>query len=551
MKIYKISLLTLAAGMLAASCSDIEDQIPEGSEITKEQNQNIVEEMPERVKAVYNGLFTMMVKPTGLYGTHYSSRRADDFGFGMMALSQDLEGADMSMQDNNYNWFSVCGKMTSRTANYANPYTRYVNPYVQIGVANELINSYPADTQDKTALQYIAVGRAIRAFDYMQLAPYFGPSYTSEPNALCIPMINDSVNAQNNPRATVKQVWDYIESELTWAIENLDGFDRGTDKSKLDQQVVYGLRARARLAMGKWADAAADAEKAMQGYTPASISAVSTPAFCDMSKESNWIWGYSMTESLCNEYPYATVASWISGFSMYGYAAATQNTPVINSMLYDKIPDTDVRKGWWLNADLQSPNLEGLEWGTTGVKGQDIPLYVDPNGDKVEFLPYTNVKFGMKAGIGSTTNTNDWPFMRVEEMILIEAEGLAKSGNESQARQVLENFVKTYRDPSYSSTASGRTLADEIWFQRRVELWGEGFFTADMRRLNKPLVRFHEGETNNLPEAYQFNMPADDGWLNMRFPQTEMDNNAGIVDNKGGSLPVAGQNGSLRDGVTD
>jgi hypothetical protein len=37
----------------------------------------------------------------------------------------------------------------------------------------------------------------------------------------------------------------------------------------------------------------------------------------------------------------------------------------------------------------------------------------------------------------------------------------------------------------------------------------------------------------------------------MRFPQTEMDNNLGIVDNTGGSQPVAGQNPSLRDGVTD
>ena len=37
----------------------------------------------------------------------------------------------------------------------------------------------------------------------------------------------------------------------------------------------------------------------------------------------------------------------------------------------------------------------------------------------------------------------------------------------------------------------------------------------------------------------------------MRFPQSEKNNNLSIVDNEGGSLPVAGQNGSLRDGVTD
>ena len=40
--------------------------------------------------------------------------------------------------------------------------------------------------------------------------------------------------------------------------------------------------------------------------------------------------------------------------------------------------------------------------------------------------------------------------MRVEEMILIKAEGLAKSGQEATAKQVLEDFVRTYRDPSYT-----------------------------------------------------------------------------------------------------
>lgn len=37
----------------------------------------------------------------------------------------------------------------------------------------------------------------------------------------------------------------------------------------------------------------------------------------------------------------------------------------------------------------------------------------------------------------------------------------------------------------------------------------------------------------------------------MRFPTSEKDNNHAIVDNSDGTLPVAGQNGELRDGVTD
>ena len=212
-----------------------------------------------------------------------------------------------------------------------------------------------------------------------------------------------------------------------------------------------------------------------------------------------------------------------------------------------KIPDTDVRKGWWVDASLESPLLENVTWN--GVSGNDVASMAIDNV-KLPFLPYTNVKFGMNT-VGGTLNDDDWPFMRVEEMILIQIEGLAKSGSPSAARTMLEDFVRTYRDPSYSADAGGRSLEDEIWFQRRVELWGEGFSNSDTRRLGKPLVRFHAGEESNVPEAFRFNMTADDGWWLMRFTSSEKNTNLGIIDNTGGTQPVQDQNGTLRDGVTD
>ena len=95
---------------------------------------------------------------------------------------------------------------------------------------------------------------------------------------------------------------------------------------------------------------------------------------------------------------------------------------------------------------------------------------------------------------------------RAEEMILIQAEGLVKSGQTEAGVRLLEDFVQTYRDPDYSASAGGRTIEDEIWFQRRVELWGEGFSNSDTRRLNKPLVRFHGGAESNVPAAFRFNI---------------------------------------------
>ena len=65
--------------------------------------------------------------------------------------------------------------------------------------------------------------------------------------------------------------------------------------------------------------------------------------------------------------------------------------------------------------------------------------------------------------------------MRVEEMYLIQAEATAMAGNPAQGKQILENFVKTYRNPSYQCPANdAASMQEEVWHQRRIELWGEG-----------------------------------------------------------------------------
>ena len=544
MKIYKISTMVLG-GLMLASCSDIDEQIYSGGAFSKEQSQDIVNAIPTRVEATFNGMFTFMGNPAQNYGTRFSSARADDFGFIMMALSQDFEGADMIGADNGYNWFSAACEYSSRTPSYANPYIRYVTPYTLIGMVKDILATIPEDTEDASLINMKAQAKALRAYSYLSLAPYFQGSYETSKDKPCVPVLSDSVDVTNNPRATVEQVYNVIVDDLTWAIDHLD--ETRSSKAYVNANVAYGLRARAYLAMGKGAEAAADAEKAMQGYEPASIAEVSVPTFCDM-EEHNWIWAIDITDDQANYFGYGTAPSWLSAFCGDGYGASCGTTAMINKLLWDKIPATDVRKGWWIDENLHSPNWADLTWGT--AKGDEIATLVLEDGSKVELPPYTNIKFGMKSGVGSTLNNNDWPLMRVEEMILIQAEGYAISGNEAKAKEILTNFVKTYRDPSYT-IPSGRTLRDEIWFQRRVELWGEGFAVSDARRLNKPIVRFHGPNTTNYADAFQFNIAADDGWLNMRFPQSEKDNNSAIVDNTEGSLPVAGQNPELRDGVTD
>jgi hypothetical protein len=82
--------------------------------------------------------------------------------------------------------------------------------------------------------------------------------------------------------------------------------------------------------------------------------------------------------------------------------------------------------------------------------------------------------------------------MRYAELHLLNAEALAKAGQEGPARDQLKILVEnrlSSGDASYIDSLSGQDLIDEIYFQTRVELWGEGKTYHAMRRNQKAHTR--------------------------------------------------------------
>ncbi len=548
MKLNKL-FFAFAIGLAFAACTKMDDILPQGGTMLTSQVQETNAIAPSRASASFNGMFTNIGKPCKMYNT------PDDWEFLMILFCNDLEGADALIADSGYNWFSVCGEYSSRNNTYRNPAIRYRAPYNMIGDVNTFVSGFAEDVDDPELVNMIAQARVLRAYSYMMLAPQyqFAPlTQTAEglgKDLPCVPLVTPATeDFTNNPRATVGEVYAFVMEDLDYAVEKLAGAARDS-KMYIDGNVAHGLRARVNLLLGNWQAAYDDAVAAAQGYTPATIEEMSKPAFYDIS-EHNWIWGYDMATGLTSNLTasnrfYATTGSWLRSFSGNGYAPACQVYTCINTLLYNKIPATDVRKGWWVDENLNSPLLNGLKW-----PGFDDVANADDGDNKLAFLPYTNVKFGA-INIGNTINEEDMPLMRVEEMILIQAEAKARLGDNGGATSILENFVKTYRDPAYSASAGGRNLLDEIWFQRRVELWGEGFGVFDNLRLDKPIVRNHGAGSSNISDAFRFNLESQDPWLRMRFPQGEMNTNFGIEDNKGGQQPTIDMNPGLRDGVTD
>ena len=137
------------------------------------------------------------------------------------------------------------------------------------------------------------------------------------------------------------------------------------------------------------------------------------------------------------------------------------------------------------------------------------------------------------------------PLMRVEEMKLIEAEA-AGMQNEGRGIQLLTEFAKTrdanyvygtHNDAYYNSENS--LFQNEIWWQRRVELWGEGFGLFDIKRFKKGIIRSYEN-TNHI-DMYQWNVETTPQWMTFLFGGTEPEYNYDLIQNP---LPVPPTNNS-------
>jgi hypothetical protein len=116
--------------------------------------------------------------------------------------------------------------------------------------------------------------------------------------------------------------------------------------------------------------------------------------------------------------------------------------------------------------------------------------------------------------------------MRVEEMYFIEAEA-AEHLSAGSGITLLSNFMKSYRDAKYEY--KGSDAIDEIVFQKRVELWGEGHTFFDIKRLNMSVTRGYQG-TNWQDTQSLLNTNGRPAWTNYVIVKTEANTNSALVN---------------------
>ena len=532
---YFVALLG-SAMLLTTSCSDL-DTNPSGSTMSDGQLNEVLAQDPSKLKSEVSGMYANMIEYgaiTQWYGT--GQPRHYDFGYASTMMMMDASGQDEPSQVSGYNWYNKPLRFVDRTANSETTYFIWNQCYKNIKVANDVLKSVDLENLSDVAKSYVGQAYAMRAFEYFTLIQLYQFTYKGHEDAAGVPIVTEKTaeaEANNNPRAAVKDVYKQIMDDLNIAIDYLT--DSRSAKSEINRQVAYGLRARVNLVMQNWSDAATDAKKAAEGYTPLSKDAAAAPGFNDVSA-SNWIWGNIVDESNdIVKFGILNFPSMMCSFTGNGYSP-TYACRMINSKLWKEIPSTDVRKGWWIDENLNSPivNPKYVVHQEDEDEDGNVVKYLavyNQTGDEVADItePYTNVKFGAyKNQYGNELNACDIPLMRVEEMILIQAEATAMGGNVEEGKRILENFVRTYRDPSYTCNATtAEGVQDAVWFQRRVELWGEGFSFTDLLRLKKPLDRTGA----NYEVSVRFNLPAESPIFLYLIPEDEENHNEALVGN--------------------
>ena len=399
----------------------------------------------------------------------------------------------------------------------------------------------------------VGIAYMLRAMYYLDIVRmYAAEPYIVNKQALTVPKITETTTieqAQHNPRMTWEEAFDFILADLDVAEKLLADYKR-SDVYTPDVSVVYGMKARTYLERQDWANAEKYAKMAQEGYTMMSKEEFLSRDYGFNSPNSSWMFALTFKDTDPNIVENDGDSSWGSvmclenGFDC-GYAANYGGPNVIDRHLYETIPVSDFRKQCWVDfalEDLIDPDADeipaDLLKGLSAYSDYPERLYAAGVPNASYGIGGLSVKFRNQAG-KANVKYDAWvvavPLMRVEEMKLIEAEA---AGMQSEARgvELLTAFAKT-RDPYYNYgthkdayyNASTSQFQNEVWWQRRVELWGEGFATFDIKRLNKGIIRSYAG-TNHIEEC-RFNVQGCPNWMVWCFVNTEAQYNESLVVN--------------------
>lgn len=528
-KINKSIYGVLIAGLtLSAMTSCIDEAEPRSGSVT----QKMLEESASATTAAVNGL-PAYGKSVWDKGAHWS------YGISAIMRIRDVMADDYVVVDHNYNQFSPWEETEALGPSYLLGQFVYSYYYNYVLASNLVIGAVNPDKATKEQLGNLGLGYAYRAANYLDMARMYeflptdvDPACTNEQgynvkNLTC-PIVTDTLGekaSRNNPRATHEEMFKFIESDLNNAEKYIVNLTSNKNNTLPDLAVVYGLKARLYMWNEDYAKAKEYARKAIDTYggTPMSEDdATDTKkGFNDITK---WMWGAQYTtEDRAVKFGIINFTSFASNETVFGYAGAGPMN-MIGKSFYDRISDTDWRKTMW-KAPAGSP-LEAKNKYVDSKMEMKNGVMEDVSKFKKRIPTYGSLKFRPNQGNYAESSigvVSAYPLMRVEEMYFIEAEAAERLAP-GTGLTLLENFMKKYRDKQYVYT--GSNAIDEILFQKRIELWGEGLSFFDIKRANVSVTRGYTG--TNFFEEWRFNTNGRPAWMNFCIVNLEENDNPAV-----------------------
>lgn len=545
----KIFAILAGAALLTMPTSCIKEFEPQSGTVTSDQAANAPGSFDNFVGAIATDISGQF-----LFGS--DDHRANDYGYTTFWLFGDVMGNDMVAYGGDTNWYSSFYQSQYLGSGYINCQYYWAFYYGEIKNCNTVIGMAGENPDEKFKVG-AGTARAYRAMFYLELAQMFAQKpYGVDPQSPTVPIVTNETSVAattNNPRATNEDMLKFILDDLDQAESLLDGYVR-PDKFTPDKSVVYGLKARAYLYMEDWANAEKYAKLAQQGYTVMTNEQYTdrNHGFNDANFTNSWMLACGFKSSdltiQVNDGDNCWGTWMICEYETdLGYYNAYSAANLMDRHLYETIPATDARKKCYVDfaLDDMSSKAEIVE----ALKAySDVPESVYLTGQSLEQYGGMSLKFRSKDGNHTENQVGycvDLPMMRVEEMVLIEAEAAGRQ-NEGRGIQLLTNFAKM-RDPGYVYgthneayyNESTPAFINEIWWQRRVEFWGEGKATPDVKRLQKGIIRSYPG--SNHIDGYRWNVNHVPDWMNICIVQTESNYNSAIINNP---TPVAPSGGN-------
>lgn len=467
--ILKISIAALSGVMLLASCSkDYMNTTPTSSTATP-----TIFESTENAALAINGICKLMTRQyLGSQGFN---------GEGTVKMYTGEYPGDNCFV-NLPGWSSVInGTMHDNKTTIYNYYNWYYY-YMLIGNANAIILNIDDAKGAEAERQFIkAQALSFRAYSYMMLLQIYSVRWSDSNNGSADGVVlRLDTSTDEMPLSTMadcyKQIYDDLDEAIRLYTESGLAPD-SKDNYSPNIDMAYATYARAALNRQDYATALDKAVKARENH-PLMSNDEYKSGFNTPNKE--WIWScYGSADETLFYYSYFANMAYNSSASM------VRNYPrCINKDVYDRIPETDIRRGMFLDPKDYTYTK------STGVAGKELTAYARTlypdiySTAKVYAYMQFKVSSTTQPGVGHLNN------FRSAEMYLIEAEANYFLKNEKAAQASLNTLTRdSGRDKEYNCTATGTALLDEIKLYRKIELFGEGFNWFDLKRWGDSLNR--------------------------------------------------------------